>query len=833
MTDQNNFMNNNINVFENQNDSFIKEEILLNNFSDKKLNKYKIQNELNFIENINSEYLEIILNNFDDVYSIIGKVKDHKKGYKEIKDKKTVFTMLEKRLKHGDNFTYKTTGGRMVPNGYSCCFMNKILRHTIAGESNIDIDVDNCHPVILSWYSKVKGWDSKHLDDYVSNREKILQDTMTHYEISRDEAKTKILSLINNENDGYNDDSPLYNLYQELLTLQDNVSNFRKDIYQKARKKDSYNSKGICMALFLQEVENKICQCMIEYCNDNNIHVTAPCYDGILISKDNFTDDLLNKIELYIHDKLDIKVSLSTKDMNKQIRSELFKYKDSKKVPEYEKFNSIILSDQRLGIYVLNKLNKNKLIFYHKYEDLLYCYNETKKLYEIKDKDYIMTYISEQLKIFFDDIDQSKLSPIDVAIINKRKLTIENTKEQRQIFSQIKVRLDDNSNFIDKYFDKIEYLFPISKNRVIDFRFDQVRNRTKEDYFTHTTDLDYDKNVDFQEIRNFMKTYLIPRGKVIDDDDELHVDNFLYCMGYLITGYNDLKKFFIMVGPKDTGKSTILNDKMFDLFGDFYTTIDKKVICETKSNSVHTQELFPLLRKRFVSSGEITDDDVVNKTIIKTITGNDKKISMRRCGGNVQFEASVNCKICLPCNSPMKTNDQPTLDRMIAFNWPNVFKPNTLTDDEYYYIKQGVNNKFVSTIFKYAHFFIKNNRNIKWSKQVSLSTSKIAEECDELYEFFNNNYEITENSKDRIPKINIFNKFKDLYGLHELSKHKIKFYKKFEKFLSPLDVYRNTDYKYIKCKVDSSLTETSKVNNDEIVSNNDDDDEYQRILNDE
>ena len=49
----------------------------------------------------------------------------------------------------------------------------------------------------------------------------------------------------------------MYNLYQELLTLQDNVSNFRKDIYQKARKKDSHNSKGICMALFLQEVEKK------------------------------------------------------------------------------------------------------------------------------------------------------------------------------------------------------------------------------------------------------------------------------------------------------------------------------------------------------------------------------------------------------------------------------------------------------------------------------------------------------------------------------------------------------------------------------------------------
>jgi phage/plasmid-associated DNA primase len=800
------------------NDSFIKEENLLNNFSDKKLNKYKIQSELNFIENVNSEYLEIILNNFDDVYSIIGKVKDHKKGYSEIKDKKAVFTMLEKRLKHGDNFTYKTSGGRMVPNGYSCCFMNKILRHTIAGESNIDIDVDNCHPVILSWYSKVKGWDCDNLDYYINNREEFLKTVGDFYEISRDESKTKILSLINNENDGFNNDSPLYELYQEILILQKNVCNFRKDIYQKAKKKDLHNTQGVCMSLFLQEIENKICQCMIEYCNDNNVHVTAPCYDGILVSKDNFTEDLLNKIELYIYDTLDIKVSLSTKEMNKHIRNQLSKYKDVKKEPEYDHFDLIELSDQRLGIYILNKLKEEKFIFYHKHEDLLYCYNETKKLYEIRDKDFIMTYISDNLKILFKNIQESnnKLNPMTVAEIKKRMFFTESTSTQKQILTQIKIRLDDDSVFINKYFDKIPYLFPISKNRIIDFRFDTIRERTREDYFTHTTNLDYDKNVDIQEIRNFMRIYLIPRDKVLDEDDEIHIDSFLMSMGYCLTGYNNLKKYFIMIGPKDTGKSTILNDKMFDLFGDFYTTVDKKVICETKSNSVHTQELFQLLRKRFISTGEITDSDVVNKTLIKTITGNDKKISMRRCGGNIQFEAQVDCKICLPCNSPMKSDDPAVLDRMIAFNFPNVFKPNTLTNEEYYYIKEGINDNFVSTIFKYAHFFVKNNQTIKWSKQISLSTSKIVEECDELHEFFNNNYEITNNPKDRVPKINIFDRFKDLYGLHELSRHKTRFYKKFEKFLSPLDVYRNSEYKYIKTKI--KQPEPEIVNTSDILS---------------
>lgn len=411
MTDQNNFMNIDIieNVINHQpDDSFITENNLLNNFSDCKINNFKIQNSITFDENVNIKYLEKIVKHFDNVYPLIGKVKDHKKGYKEITDKKTVLTMLEKRLKHGNEFTYKTTGGRMIPNGYSCCFMNKILRHTIAGESNSDIDIDNCHPVILSWYSKVKGWDSKHLDDYVSNREKILQDTMTHYEISRDNAKTKILSLINNENDKYNDDSPLYNLYQELLTLQDNVSKFRKDIFNKCKRKDSYNPKGICMALFLQEIENKICQCMIQYCNENSIKVSAPCYDGILISKDNVLDDILNKIELYIYDKLDIKVSLSTKEMNKGIIDKLNEYVDDDVVNDDENdnfFDCDSISEMTIGKKILEQMINDKNIFYDEAQDVVYYYYDKEKLYIKYKKENLIAHIYDYGKQYLIDID--------------------------------------------------------------------------------------------------------------------------------------------------------------------------------------------------------------------------------------------------------------------------------------------------------------------------------------------------------------------------------------------------------------------------------------------
>ena len=155
---------------------------------------------------------------------------------------------------------------------------------------------------------------------------------------------------------------------------------------------------------------------------------------------------------------------------------------------------------------------------------------------------------------------------------------------------------------------------------------------------------------------------------------------------------------------------------------------------------------------------------------------------------------------------------------MIAFNFPNVFKRGSLSNDEYEYIEYGINDKYVSTVFKYAHLFIRNDQNIDWSKQVLQSTSKTIEECDDIYEFFSTYYENTNNPKDRIPKSNIFDKFKDLYGVHELSRHKTKFYKKFEKFLNPLDIYRNTDYKYIKLKKITNNDDDLNFDNHDVLS---------------
>ncbi len=122
------------------------------------------------------------------------------------------------------------------------------------------------------------------LENYVVNREEVLREVMDSYGIERDCAKDMILSKIFNQNAKIEDESPLYDFQAELKTLQDKVATSQKEIFKKS-KTDKGNQKGSCMANFLQTIETKVCQVMLEFCKENSISVSAPFFDGFLADK--------------------------------------------------------------------------------------------------------------------------------------------------------------------------------------------------------------------------------------------------------------------------------------------------------------------------------------------------------------------------------------------------------------------------------------------------------------------------------------------------------------------------------------------------------------------
>ncbi len=293
-----------------------------------KMKNYNAQEARTFFEKINSSYLKTIIKNFDKVYPKIGKIKDKKKGFKEITDKEQIKTLFTKRIKNIENkFTYKPTinrDGRIYGDNWSLCGMNKIIRHTLCKDFNYDIDIVNAHPSFLVWYCDIHSIKCKYLKEYCNNRNDFLNNYADQLNIQPENVKITILSLINDQKREIESQHPLYDFYEEMKRIQDKICELNKDLFAKCKRKPTDNPKGVCMSYFLQSIENKILSVMIDFCIEKNIGLSAPCFDGFLAYKDDCDnyglENLLSDLEKYVFEILEIPIKLAEKSMNKDIQ---------------------------------------------------------------------------------------------------------------------------------------------------------------------------------------------------------------------------------------------------------------------------------------------------------------------------------------------------------------------------------------------------------------------------------------------------------------------------------------------------------------------------------
>ena len=87
--------------------------------------------------------------------------------------------------------------GRVFPkNSLGLFSIRREIRHTLARENYIDIDVENCHPVILSQICEHNNIEHKYLKRYIDNRADLLKEVITSYNVTRDQAKVLYLQLL-------------------------------------------------------------------------------------------------------------------------------------------------------------------------------------------------------------------------------------------------------------------------------------------------------------------------------------------------------------------------------------------------------------------------------------------------------------------------------------------------------------------------------------------------------------------------------------------------------------------------------------------------------------
>lgn len=70
------------------------------------------------------------------------------------------------------------------------------IRHTLAKNNFVDIDINNCHPVILYQLCEYNNIKCDLLKDYVFNRQKYLDLIMNHYKVDHDTAKNLFIRIL-------------------------------------------------------------------------------------------------------------------------------------------------------------------------------------------------------------------------------------------------------------------------------------------------------------------------------------------------------------------------------------------------------------------------------------------------------------------------------------------------------------------------------------------------------------------------------------------------------------------------------------------------------------
>ena len=272
----------------------------------------------------------------------------------------------------------KKNYGRSNPeNGYGLHNIRREIRHTLSNEFYIDIDVVNCHPVILHQILIHNKIECKYLTKYIENRNDYLNKVMETYNLNKDKAKILFISLLyggsynkwlkENNSDIIIEEIQLFN--EELWKIGDIICDNNKElntwVLNKHKddkiKKFNYNSSTV--SYYLQEKEVQILEALYLLCIDKGYIINNNCVlcaDGIMLQKELFNNNILNEFQEIIKLNFDIDLTFTTKKMDSDYSLDILN--NSINIPEIKNIiNDInIITD----INIKNKLEikKEKLI---------------------------------------------------------------------------------------------------------------------------------------------------------------------------------------------------------------------------------------------------------------------------------------------------------------------------------------------------------------------------------------------------------------------------------------------------------------------------------------
>lgn len=409
-----------------------------------------------YCEHVNVSKAEYLIDNAE-AYGLQDKKND--KGESQL----TLLKKYVKKAQEGKGQVYQTyfqpTGdhGRRYSKNVSLQGLCRLIRHTISNDYYRDIDISNCHPVILEHYCKTNHIRCSNLSYYISNREKCLEEMMQSMEITREDAKQYYLKPINTEHpnqkliDEYGVKVPDFfiNYSNELTSIIiPKIQELNPELAKEAIKKRPNNVGGSTLNRVLCTIENNILETIENVCNQHNVEVGVLCFDGLMIQKNVNMSELLDHIEEEIYNKHSIRLLMTEKEMTEGVdipevllKKQSWELKEEKKAEkEKEKKEKEKEKEQKKN----EKEKEKELKKLQKEQEKLYKQQEEKERLDKIENEYTL------MKEDFEKIHAKIIESSNFVMKNDKNDIIQMTKSQISD-SYEHLRFGDNESFIKRW----------------------------------------------------------------------------------------------------------------------------------------------------------------------------------------------------------------------------------------------------------------------------------------------------------------------------------------------------------------------------------------------
>ena len=484
---------------------------------------------------------------FKEQYTSSSKCKDMQATHSLLKKTCTQLKKHNSSLCREFAFTKGKPFGRRYSVDGGIQGLPKAFRGALCNGVSTDVDMKNCHFKILLKICRDRKISCPSLKKYTQEREEILESFLSSDGLNREDAKELMITAVNAQymkHTKYRNES--FKSFDIEMKKVQNILWDQEDLHYIKEHADATkgNVRGSFMANLLQKIENEIVEDCLSKLNEMNICISFLSFDGFQIMGDHIMNtNLLNVL-----------------DEVTKVWDITWAYK--------EHDTSLILPEQFEADPDDWTEEDYALEFIDKFGDDFICGG---------DKNYIINAfgIYKELRFIKKTICQKLLQEFTYSFLKKAShLNAVNTLVEYHLFKE---SAEDQFNLIENV-----HLIPFD-NGVYDLKTNTFRCADRKEYISKTVNYSFEF-IDYSDLESILRNVVYPDCG----------DYFMWKLGNILRG--DDKKFTVLTGRGNNGKTKVVAKCIQDTFGTFFNAVDIGLV-KAGGNNDNTNNATPQLMK--------------------------------------------------------------------------------------------------------------------------------------------------------------------------------------------------------------------------------------------